>query len=140
MRPPAPWSRRFWQLPEPTPRVDMPPAEQFRADEVHRAGCVFSPGGWTVPRGSKPGWDWLPEGGAGERQDRAPGWVLWWLNLPFLDRWAHVWMWNHACFEVRPPDDAPPPPPDSLVREPRQPLPPDDAVHVRLRLDPPDAR
>lgn len=91
-----------------------------------------------APRGSKPGWNWLPEDGAGERQDLAPGWVLWWLNLPFLDRWAHVWMWKHGCFEVTPPGDLPPPPPDSSVREPRRPVPPYDSAPASMRPDPPE--
>lgn len=136
MRPPAPWSRRFWRLPDAALRADMPAGEQFRADEVERAGCVFSPGGWTPPRRSMPGWNWLPDGGAGERQDRTPGWVLWWLNLPFLDRWAHVWMWNHGCSEVPAPGSAlppPPSPPGAGVREPRRPLPPHDGARAALR-------
>lgn len=132
MRPPAPWSPRFWRLPVVQSRQDMPLAEQLRPEEVHWAGGVFSPGGWTAPSGTKPGWDWLPEGGGSERQDKAPGWVLWWLNLPFVDRWAHVWMWEHGCYEVNAADAPEMPPPAAGVREPLRPKPPKDADGVRL--------
>jgi hypothetical protein len=134
MRPPAPWSRRFWRLPAPPQNLALPAQEQFGRDEVHRAGYVFSPGGHEPPPGVKPGWDW-PDTGLGERQDRAPGWVLWWLHLPFFDRWAHVWMWRHACYEVEPPIEGPemPPGPDAGVREPRRPPPSTDLTEAARR-------
>jgi hypothetical protein len=85
------------------------------------------------PADAKPGWNW-PDTGLVERQDRAPGWVLWWLNIPFFDRWAHVWMWHHGCYEVQPPNSGHnlPPGPDGGVREPRRPFPPTDSTHASV--------
>jgi hypothetical protein len=67
-------------------------------------GFVFSPGGWISPPGVLPAWDWLPPGGAAPRLDLAPWWVRIWYHMPFLDRYAHAWMWWHGAWEVRPPD------------------------------------
>lgn len=38
MRPPAPWTRRFWRLPPPPQDLALPTQEQFGRDEVHTAG------------------------------------------------------------------------------------------------------
>lgn len=65
---------------------------------------VPSPGGWTVPEGARPGWNWIPAGGATPRLDRMPGWVRAWYRTPFLDRSAHVWMWRHGGWDVDPVD------------------------------------
>jgi hypothetical protein len=29
-----------------------------------------------------------------------PGWVRAWFRTPFIDRYAHVWMWNRGGWEV----------------------------------------
>jgi hypothetical protein len=67
------------------------------------AGHVLSPGGWTPPPGVLPGWSWVPPAGALPRLDLAPWWVRVWYELPLLDRYAHVWLWAHGGWEVRPP-------------------------------------
>jgi hypothetical protein len=75
----------------------------------HRFGMkrtsVVSPGGWQVPAGRRPGWEWVPPTGASARLDRMPRWVriLYWT--PWVDRYAHVWMWSHGGWDVEPPDD-----------------------------------
>jgi hypothetical protein len=66
-------------------------------------GRVFSPGGWRPPPRSLPGWNWVPPAGAKPRLDIVPRWVRVWYRLPFLDRYAHVWMWWHGAWEVVPP-------------------------------------
>jgi hypothetical protein len=67
-------------------------------------GLVLSPGGWSPPPGRLPAWNWLPPGGATPRLDLAPWWVRVWYQLPFIDRYAHAWMWRHGAWEVRPPE------------------------------------
>lgn len=67
-------------------------------------GRVPSPGGWSVPDGVRPGWDWTPSGGARPRLDRLPLWARLWYRTPVLDRSAHVWMWSHGGWDVVPPD------------------------------------
>jgi hypothetical protein len=69
-----------------------------------RTGFVLSPGGWTPPPGVLPAWNWLPSEGAAPRLDLAPWWARAWYHLPFIDRYAHAWMWRHGACEVRPPD------------------------------------
>jgi len=55
------------------------------------------------------------------RLDVVPWWVRVGYAIPLIDRYAHVWMWAHGGWEVRPP--SPLPPGDQAgVREPRQPL------------------
>jgi hypothetical protein len=66
-------------------------------------GYVFSPGGWTSPRGVLPAWSWVPPDGAKPRLDVVPWWVQVWYELPLIDRYAHAWMWSHGGWEVRPP-------------------------------------
>jgi hypothetical protein len=63
---------------------------------------VASPGGWVVPTGSLPMWDWLPPGGGRPRLDRVPLPVRLWYELPYLDRYAHAWMWRHGGWDVAP--------------------------------------
>lgn len=57
---------------------------------------VRSPGGWQVPPGQRPGWSWLPEGGAVTNLRRMPRWVRIWYRLPLVDRYAYAWMWHHG--------------------------------------------
>jgi hypothetical protein len=69
---------------------------------------VVSPGGWLVPVGGKPGWEWVPPAGARPRLDRMPRRVRILFWTPFLDRRAHVWMWFHGGWDVDPPADLTP--------------------------------
>jgi hypothetical protein len=80
-----------------------------------------SPGRWVAPAGTKPGWNWIPEGhGLHPRLGDVPVWVRLWYRTPFVDRWAHVWMWHHGGWEIRPH----PTEPGAGDREPRRPVPP----------------
>ena len=54
--------------------------------------------------GVLPAWTWLPPEGASPRLDLVPWWVRVWYQLPFIDRYAHAWMWRHGGWEVRPPE------------------------------------
>lgn len=78
-------------------------------------GQVLSPGGWQVPPGRKPGWDWVPPAGARPRLDRVPRWVRILFWTPFLDRYAHRWMWFHGGWDVDPPDELDPAAAERLV-------------------------
>lgn len=87
---------------------------------------TMSPGPWTPPPGTRPGWNWLPEHGALPALRAMPRWVRVWYRTPFLDRYAHEWMWWHGGWCVLSP--TPPNPPDEPgagVREPRRPHPTD---------------
>jgi hypothetical protein len=84
-------------------------------------GYVFSPGGWTPPRGVLPAWSWVPPDGAKPRLDVVPWWVQVWYELPLIDRYAHAWMWSHGGWEVRPPPITLPGD-QAGVREPRGPV------------------
>ena len=66
-------------------------------------GQVASPGGWKPPAGSLPGWNWTPPQGVAPRLDLAPRWVRAWYWTPFLDRYAHMWLWEHGYMEIEPP-------------------------------------
>ena len=49
-----------------------------------------------------------------------PRWVRWWYHVPFVDRYAHVWMWDHGGWQiVRRSFDGPGGP--AHDREPRRP-------------------
>lgn len=87
-------------------------------------GRVRSPGGWTVPPGVRPGWNWTPPEGIVPRPDRAPRWVRWWYATPFIDRYAHAWMWRHGACDVFPPAAREPGGDGAGVREPRRPVTP----------------
>jgi hypothetical protein len=50
------------------------------------------------------GWNWLPPDGATPRPDLTPWWVRAWYRMPFIDRYAHAWMWHHGALEVIPAD------------------------------------
>lgn len=93
-----------------------------------------SPGDWKVPAGKRPGWSWLPPGGARPNIREMPLWVRVWHMMPLLDRFAYEWMWWHGLWLVV--ADWHPPPPDAQVREPRQPQSPRPAADVRL--EPPE--
>lgn len=75
-------------------RLTSPPEEPMR---------VPSPGGWEPPSGVRPGWDWLPPHGATPRLHAVPWWVRIWYRTPIVDRFAHLWMWDHGGFAVVPP-------------------------------------
>jgi hypothetical protein len=66
-------------------------------------GFVFSPGGWSAPKGSVPAWNWLPPSGAVPRVDLMPTLVRAWYRTPLIDRYAYAWMWRHGGWEVKPP-------------------------------------
>ncbi|GAA2759065.1 hypothetical protein GCM10009872_44250 [Actinopolymorpha rutila] len=63
-----------------------------------------SPGGWTPPAGVRPGWNWTPPDGVEPHLERVPRWVRIWFWTPWLDRYAHEWLWHHGGFDVLPPD------------------------------------
>lgn len=47
-------------------------------------------------------WDWTPPKGGSPRLRAMPVWVRIWYAMPFVDRWAHAWMWRHGEWWVRP--------------------------------------
>jgi hypothetical protein len=53
---------------------------------------------------SPAGLELAPPEGARPRHDLVPWWVRAWYQLPFIDRYAHAWMWRHGAWEVRPPE------------------------------------
>ncbi len=69
------------------------------------------------------------------RLDRTPLWVRVWYRVPFLDRFAHAWLWRHGGFDVVPPYG-----PDgggtAGVREPRRPHPPTGTLSAEAELHP----
>jgi len=86
---------------------------------------VPSPGGWAVPPGVRPGWNWTPPPGIVPRPERAPRWVRWWYRSPLIDRYAHPWMWWHGAWDVVPPAARAPGSGGAAgVREPRRPVAP----------------
>ena len=80
------------------------PSSSAMAGRERGTGQVLSPGGWRVPSGCKPGWDWTPPAGASPRLDRVPRRVRILFRTPFLDRYAHRWMWFRGGWDVDPPD------------------------------------
>jgi hypothetical protein len=95
---------------------------RWQAFPEHEQYGVPSPGPWAGAEGRMPGWDWTPPEGARPRLDRVPWWVRLWCAVPFIDRYAHVWMWWHGGWDV----DAPSAghgPDSSGTREPRRPRP-----------------
>jgi hypothetical protein len=54
--------------------------------------------------GRPAGLERAPTQGAAPRLDLLPWWAWIWYHLPFIDRYAHAWMWRHGAWEVRPPD------------------------------------
>ncbi len=108
----------------PPRRVAPPPAAGTTDQGPHTFIGVPSPGHWVAPAAQRPGWDWLPENGALPNLRALPRWVRIWFRTPFIDRYAHAWMWWHGGWAVLVPGDTPPPP-DGGVREPRRPSPVD---------------
>ena len=105
-----------------------------KSQSLHqRSGITFfgvrSPGGWQVPAGERPGWSWLPPGGAVPNLRRMPRWVRIWFLLPFVDRYAHSWMWHNGGWLLQQ-SDGPSAPPDVGDREPRNPRPPTPNQHA----------
>jgi hypothetical protein len=101
------WPRRPHRVTSLTPRGRQfrPAPEPWWGRRVtSEPGIVLSPGGWTPPPGALPAWNWLPSEGAAPRLDLVPRWARAWYHLPFIDRYAHAWMWRHGAWEVRPPD------------------------------------
>ena len=85
---------------------------------LHNPAQVLSPGGWSPPAESQlPGWDWIPPQGAIPRSDLAPFRVRVWHELPYFDRYAANWMWQHGAYEVLPPSADP----DARLEIPRWP-------------------
>jgi hypothetical protein len=79
-------------------------------------GPVVSPGGWQVPPGRKPGWDWAPPGGATPRPDRMARTVRILYRTPFVDRYAYQRMWWRGGWDVDPPPELGPAAAAVLVR------------------------
>jgi hypothetical protein len=74
-----------------------------RAASPWETSATPSPGGWQPPRHRLPAWDWAPPSGLRPRLDRVPQWVRVWYHTPFIDRYAHAWMWRHGGWDVLPP-------------------------------------
>jgi hypothetical protein len=108
-------------------RRQVPPQPMPGSAVPHDGPRMFksvpSPGGWVVPAGQRPGWQWLPEYGALPNLRAMPWWVRAWYRTPFIDRYAYEWMWWHGGWHVLVAGAPPPAPPDSGVREPRRPRP-----------------
>ena len=45
----------------------------------------------------------VPPDGLRPRLDRVSLWVRLWYRTPFVDRYAHAWMWAHGGWNVLPP-------------------------------------
>jgi hypothetical protein len=80
--------------------VEHGPAD---CDRFPSEDLVRSPGGWASPPGCRPGWNWVPAGGAIPRPDLMPWRVRLLYSVPLLDRYAHEVMWNRGGFLVLPP-------------------------------------
>ncbi len=115
----ASWSRSF---PVTSRLATVGTRNDRRVMPDHEHWGVPSPGGWTPPVGVLAAWNWTPPGGLRPRLERIPRWVRVWYRLPFIDRYAHAWMWRHGGWDV----DAASGfagPDVSGVREPRRPHP-----------------
>lgn len=94
---------------------------------------VPSPGAWEPPSGTRPAWNWIPpDHGLRPRLDRIPRWVRAWYRVPFLDRFAHAWMWDHGGWDIVPHPQ--PGPMESGVREPQVPKPSRPTSHMMREL------
>lgn len=97
--------RRARQLPRATARPMDDPIAQAALAEARRLAAlprVASPGGWAVPAGLRPAWNWVPPPGIEPRPDRVPLWARLWFATPLLDRYAHQWLWHHGGWDVIP--------------------------------------
>src|SRR4051812_35057608 len=66
----------------------------------------LSPSSWMPPAGVRPAWNWTPPYGLTARLDQVPLWVRIWFRTPFVDRFAHSWMWYHGGWEILPPPES----------------------------------
>lgn len=105
-------ARRVRGLPGPVAVADGPLAEALRAEARRQAALprVASPGGWGVPAGARPAWNWTPPSGIDPRLDRVPLWARLWYGTPFVDRYACAWLWYHGGWDVIPPESWSSPP------------------------------
>jgi hypothetical protein len=65
-------------------------------------GAVPSPRGWCPPSKVLPAWNWLPPNGLSLRLDRMSWWVNAWYRIPWIDRYAYAYMWNHGGWDTLP--------------------------------------
>lgn len=102
-------ARRVRGLPGPTVAESGPMLEALRAEARRQAALprVASPGGWSVPAGVRPAWNWTPPSGIEPRLDRVPLWARLWYGTPLVDRYAHSWLWYHGGWDVIPPESRP---------------------------------
>jgi hypothetical protein len=78
--------------------------EALRAEAGRQAALprVASPGGWSVPAGVRPAWNWIPPPGITPRLDRVPLWARLRYATPFVDRFGYAWLWYHGGWDVIP--------------------------------------
>lgn len=87
-------SRRDWLRAEDRANLDLGPL---------LSQWPLSPAGLVAPPSAKPGWNWTPpEASLQARLDLAPRRIRLLYRLPLVDRYACIWMWHHACWEVHP--------------------------------------
>lgn len=98
------FSYRRATIPGPRPMVvgsTNPVVAAARAHAVRwELEAEPSPAGWRTPDDVLPAWSWAPPGGIQARLDRVPLWVRLWYATPLVDRYAHVWMWEHGGYDV----------------------------------------
>ncbi len=102
------WSyrRSYARRAAPVAEPDVIAAARAEARRIARrweTEAAPSPAGWQPPAGARPAWGWTPPGGIEPRLDRVPAWVRLWYRTPFVDRYAHAWMWEHGGWDVLPP-------------------------------------
>jgi hypothetical protein len=99
-------SRRARAMPGPVAVEDATRLEALGAEVRRQAALprVASPGGWSVPAGVRPAWNWSPPPGIEPRLDRVPLWARLWYGTPLVDRYAHAWLWYHGGWDVIPPE------------------------------------
>jgi hypothetical protein len=105
-------ARRVRGLSHPVAVANGTQLETVRAEVRRRAALprVASPGGWSVPAGVRPAWNWSPPPGLEPRLDRVPLWARLWYATPLVDRYAHAWLWHHGGWDVIPPESWAAPP------------------------------
>lgn len=114
------------------PAAPTTPATKGAHGATRSFTSVVSPGNYVVPKGLRPGWEWLPEHGAVPNLRSLPHWVRLWYATPWLDRHAYEWMWWHGGWAVLVPADPPEPPPDIGDRAPLRPTPTPRSSAARL--------
>lgn len=82
----------------PAPGRDLP----WRAPPAAEGRATAQDGldGGDPPAGSRG-----PPDGLRARLDRVPGWLRLWYRTPWVDRYAHRWMWDPGGWDVLPPPD-----------------------------------